>query len=80
MGKIGEKHTKYQINKKDLSRRWSMFTYFCIGPNSPHCVMKKKNTRKGEHSWNSPHNRHFCTNNGKGWCDHVGLKCSHLNL
>lgn len=19
-----------------------MFTYFCIGPNSPHCVMKKK--------------------------------------
>lgn len=55
-----------------------MFTYFCIGPNSPHCVMKKKqkqNTRKGEHSWNSPHIRHFCTNNGKGWCDHVGLKC-----
>lgn len=46
MGKIGEKHTKYQINKKDLSRRWSMFTYFCIGPNSPHCVMKKKNNKK----------------------------------
>lgn len=73
MGKIRKKHTKYQINKKDLSRRWSMFTYFCIGPNSE--KNKQKNTRKGEHSWNSPHIRHFCTNNGKGWCDHVGLKC-----
>lgn len=45
MGNIGEKHTKYQINKKDLSRRWSMFTYFCIGPNSPHCDMKKTNKK-----------------------------------